>query len=313
MSWERTGARLRPIGPSSSQPQKPYTEMGSQPTGNTFAIVNQKGGVGKTTTAVNLSAALASLGRIILLVDLDPQGNSTSGVGISKTGLRMSVYDVLIGGDPLDHVIQRTATAGLDLVPSDVRLAGAEVELTATIARENRLKAALRTARNHYDVVIIDCPPSLGLLTINALTAADACLIPVQCEYYALEGLSSLVTTIDLVRRHLNTGLEVSGVLLTMADPRTKLSDQVATEVRNHFGSKVYETVVPRSVRLAEAPSYGQPIIAYAPGSRGAAAYLTLAGEFADRIGLPHGSNRGAAVQVPASASGVDPNGDGGD
>ncbi len=168
MSWERTGARLRPIGPSSSQPQKPYTEMGSQPTGNTFAIVNQKGGVGKTTTAVNLSAALASLGRIILLVDLDPQGNSTSGVGISKTGLRMSVYDVLIGGDPIDHVIQRTATAGLDLVPSDVRLAGAEVELTATIARENRLKAALRTVRNHYDVVLIDCPPSLGLLTVLA-------------------------------------------------------------------------------------------------------------------------------------------------
>src|SRR5207245_1751000 len=171
----------------------------------------------------------------------------------------------------IDHVIQRTPTHGLDLVPSDVRLAGAEVELVAAIARETKLRTALRAARNHYDAVIIDCPPSLGMLTINALTASDACLVPVQCEYYALEGLSSLMTTIDLVRRHINPHLKVAGVLLTMVDPRTKLSEQVAAEVRRHFGDKVFETVVPRSVRLAEAPSYGQPVLAYAPGSRGAA------------------------------------------
>ncbi|HKV46136.1 MAG TPA: AAA family ATPase [bacterium] len=276
-------------------------------------MVNQKGGVGKTTTAVNLSAALASIGYVILLVDLDPQGNSTSGVGISKADLRMSVYDVIISGDPADHVIRRTPTPGLDLLPSDVRLAGAEVELVAAIARETKLKAALRRARDHYDVVIIDCPPSLGLLTINALTAADACLIPVQCEYYALEGLSSLLTTINLILRHLNADLTVGGVLLTMVDPRIKLSDQVAAEVRRHFGDKVFRTVIPRSVRLAEAPSYGQPILAYAPGSRGADAYLSLGREFAGRVGLPMAPERPVVLQVEAAAVGSDHGGDDGD
>ena len=291
-------------------PHRRSAETESHPTGTTFAIVNQKGGVGKTTTAVNLSAALASLGYLVLLVDLDPQGNSTSGVGIAKAGLRMSVYDILISGDPVDHVIQRTPTPGLDIVPSDVRLAGAEVELVASIARETKLRTALRTARSHYDAVLVDCPPSLGLLTVNALTAADACLIPIQCEYYALEGLSSLVTTIELIRRHLNAELEVAGVLLTMVDPRTKLSDQVAAEVRRHFEDKVFDTVIPRSVRLAEAPSYGQPILAYAPGSRGADAYLSLAKELASRTGLLQAHGRPAEVQMASAAVGVDQGGD---
>jgi chromosome partitioning protein len=295
------------------RPLSHSTGTESQPTGKTFAIVNQKGGVGKTTTAVNLSAALASLGYVILLVDFDPQGNSTSGVGISKGDLAMSVYDVIISGDPADHVIRRTSTSGLDILPSDVRLAGAEVELVAAIAREAKLKTALRNVRGHYDAVIIDCPPSLGLLTINALTAADACLIPVQCEYYALEGLSSLLTTVNLILRHLNSELTVGGVLLTMVDSRIKLSDQVATEVRKHFGEQVFQTVIPRSVRLAEAPSYGQPILTYAPGSRGAVAYLNLAKEFAGRVGLPTAQMRSTVERVEAAVVASDQGGDDGD
>jgi chromosome partitioning protein len=258
----------------------------SQLTGKTFAIVNQKGGVGKTTTAINLSAALASLGHRILLIDLDPQGNATSGVGVRRTDLRMSVYDVLVAGDPMFHIIQPSGVARLDIAPSDARLAGAEVELVPAIARETKLRNALRAVRDMYDAVFIDCPPSLGLLTINAMTAADACLIPMQCEYYALEGLSALLTTIDLIRRHLNADLRIAGVLLTMVDSRTNLSDQVAAEVRRHFGDRVCRTVVPRSVRLAEAPSHGQTALAYAPTSKGAAAYLSAARELAERIGL---------------------------
>jgi len=295
------------------RPLSHFTGSESQPTGKTFAIVNQKGGVGKTTTAVNLSAALASLGYVILLVDFDPQGNSTSGVGISKGDLAMSVYDVIISGDPADHVIRRTSTSGLDILPSDVRLAGAEVELVAAIAREAKLKTALRKAKEHYDAVIIDCPPSLGLLTINALTAADACLIPMQCEYYALEGLSSLLTTVNLILRHLNSELKVGGVLLTMVDSRIKLSDQVATEVRQHFGDQVFQTVIPRSVRLAEAPSYGQPILTYAPGSRGAVAYLDLAREFAGRAGLPTAQMRSTVERIEAAVVTSDQGGDDGD
>jgi chromosome partitioning protein len=272
--------------------------MESHPTGNTFAIVNQKGGVGKTTTAVNLGAALASFGYRILLVDLDPQGNSTSGVGVSKASLRRSVYDVLIPGDHLEQVIQRTATPGLELAPSDVRLAGAEVELVALIARETKLRNALRAVRQGYDAVLIDCPPSLGLLTINALTAANGCLIPIQCEYYALEGLSALLTTVELVRRHLNPDLSITGVLLTMVDPRTRLSDQVAAEVRTHFADKVFATVIPRSVRLAEAPSHGQPVLAYAPGSRSAEAYISLAREVATRLDLRPGPLEAPPVAI---------------
>jgi chromosome partitioning protein len=270
-----------------------------------LAIVNQKGGVGKTTTAVNVSAALASLGHRVLLVDLDPQGNSTSGVGISRADLRMSMYDVLIGGDPMFHVIQRTAVERLDLAPSDVRLAGAEVELVPKIAREMKLKNAARAVLEMYDVLIVDCPPSLGLLTVNALTAANGCLIPMQCEYYALEGISSLLTTIELIRRHLNQELRITGVLLTMVDVRTRLSEQVADEVRRHFGGQVFEAVIPRSVRLAEAPSHGQPIFAYAPESRGAAAYLSVATEIAARIGLrrPEPVSHGGEVAAVHAAS----------
>jgi chromosome partitioning protein len=261
--------------------------MGAGATGSTtLAVVNQKGGVGKTTTAVNLSAALALLGYFILLVDLDPQGNSTSGLGISKSGLRLTVYESLVAGGSIDSSIQRTAVEGLDIAPSDVRLAGAEVELVSSIARETKLRAALRSAQDRYDAILIDCPPSLGLLTVNALTAADACLIPLQPEYYALEGLSSLLTTIELVRKHLNPALTIAGVLLTMVDSRTKLSDQVADEVRRHLGDKVFQTLIPRTVRLAEAPSYGEPIFTYAPDSRGAGAYHDLAGEAASRLGL---------------------------
>jgi chromosome partitioning protein len=255
--------------------------------GHTFAIVNQKGGVGKSTTAVNLAASLAFLGRRILLVDMDPQGNSTSGVGIAKAGLETSIYQVLVGGEPLKSAIRPTATERLDLVPANLRLAGAEVELVPQIARETKLRTALAPERGRYDVVLIDCPPSLGLLTINALAAASACLIPVQCEYYALEGLTQLMDTIGLIRRHLNPTLRVAGVVLTMTDPRTKLSEQVAGEVRRYFKELVCTTEVPRSVRLAEAPSYGQPVLAYAPASRGADAYLRLAGEMLGRMGFP--------------------------
>jgi chromosome partitioning protein len=255
-------------------------------TGRTFAIVNQKGGVGKSTTAVNLGASLAFLGRRILLVDTDPQGNSTSGVGISKAGLETSIYQVLAAEQPLQRAIRSTPIERLDLVPADLRLAGAEVELVPQIARETKLRTLLAPARERYEIILIDCPPSLGLLTVNALTAADACLIPVQCEYYALEGLTQLMDTISLIRRHLNPSLRVGGVVLTMTDPRTKLSEQVAGEVRRHFRDLVFTTEIPRSVRLAEAPSHGQPILSYAPTSRGTQAYMHLAEELLERMGV---------------------------
>jgi len=251
--------------------------------------VNQKGGVGKSTTAVNLGASLATLGHRILLVDMDPQGNCTSGAGVNKAAIEASTYDAVVMGVPLPGVVVTTPTERLDIAPADARLAAAEVELVPQIARESKLKTSLAAVRDRYDVILIDCPPSLGLLTVNALTAAEACLIPVQCEYYALEGLTQLVETIGLVRRHLNPGLRVAGVLLTMVDPRTKLSDQVSAEVRRHFADLVFKAEIPRSVRLAEAPSYGQPVSAYAPSSRGAAAYADLAVEVAERFGLrPH-------------------------
>lgn len=267
-------------------------------TAHAFAIVNQKGGVGKSTTAVNLGASLASLGHRILLVDLDPQGNCTSGAGVDKAALDSSTYDAVVMGAPLDGVIVATPTARLDVAPADARLAAAEVELVPQIGREFKLKSALVPVLGRYDVVLVDCPPSLGLLTVNALTAAEACLIPVQCEYYALEGLTQLLETIGLVRRHLNPSLRVAGVLLTMVDPRTKLSDQVGAEVRRHFADLVFNAEIPRSVRLAEAPSYGQPVGAYAPASRGAAAYAALAVEVAARFAL---EARGAPA-VPAGA-----------
>jgi chromosome partitioning protein len=255
--------------------------------GRVIAVANQKGGVGKTTTTVNLSAALALTGQRILIVDLDPQGHATSGMGIPRNGAGPSVYDALINNTPLQSVVVPTQVLGLDLAPGSIHLAGAEVELVSLPSREARLRNALEPVRDVYSAVFIDCPPSLGLLTLNAMVAADELIIPMQCEYYALEGMTHLIDTVALVRRQLNPGLRISGVLLTMFDPRTNLAEQVATEIRRHFSGEVYKTVIPRSVRLAEAPSFGQPAVTYDPASRGAEAYLALAKEVADRVGQP--------------------------
>jgi chromosome partitioning protein len=260
----------------------------------TVAITNQKGGVGKTTTAVNLSAGLARLGRHILLVDLDPQANATTGVGIDHRSVERSLYDCLIDEVDPSAVKVSTAYPGLDLLPSTIDLAGAELELVAAIARETKLRRVIEHVGG-YDAVIIDCPPSLGLLTVNGLTAAQKVLIPIQCEYYALEGLSQLLRNIELVRAGLNPTLDIGGIVLTMYDARTKLSEEVTREVREHFGGKVFSTIVPRSVRLSEAPSYGQPAISYDPYSRGSKAYIWLAEEFERRFfGAPL-----AAQQIP--------------
>ena len=247
------------------------------------ACTNQKGGVGKTTTVVNLAAFLALSGTTILVIDLDPQGNATSGLGVDRRTLPRSIYDALVGGEPLEALTVPTAIPGLTLAPSAPALAAAEVELVGIQGRERRLSAALASVAGRYDRVLIDCPPSLGLLTLNALTAADGVVIPIQTEYYALEGLSALVDTIRRVRDGLNPQLEIEGVVLTMYDGRTRLSAQVANEVRRHMNGTVYDTVVPRRVRLSEAPSHGVPIALYDPASRGAVAYRELAGEVATR------------------------------
>lgn len=249
----------------------------------TIVFTNQKGGVGKTTTAVNLSAALAHYGKEILLLDIDPQGNSTSGVGLDKKNIDNCMYDALINQVPLNEIIQDTMLDGLKVAPATIDLAGAEIELVPTISREVKLRNLLTEQYDQFDYVLIDCPPSLGLLTVNALTAADTTLIPIQCEYYALEGLGQLLNTIKLVQNHLNTALVIEGVLLTMYDPRTNLSAQVTEEVRAYFGEKVYDTVIPRNVRLSEAPSHGKPILLYDKNSKGSQVYLGLAKEVISR------------------------------
>lgn len=246
--------------------------------GKIIAVANQKGGVGKTTTAVNLSAALAQLKRRVLLIDCDPQGNATSGLGIDKTSLEQSVYDVLVDRANLGDIIIHTDYE-LDLVPAVMDLAGAEVELVEAEDKLYRLKNAITPIKGIYDYIIIDCPPSLGHMTLNALTAADSVLLPLQCEFYALEGLSQLMSTIEMVREQFNPELSIEGLVLTMYDGRTNLSQQVEAEVRSHFPDQVYETKIPRNVRLSEAPSYGQPIFAYAASSKGARAYKELARE----------------------------------
>jgi chromosome partitioning protein len=251
--------------------------------GQTIACANQKGGVGKTTTVVNLGSYLALAGDRVLVVDLDPQGNATSGLGLDRNVIERSVYDAVIDGARLGELTVTGPIAGLDVVPSAIALAGAEVELAPVEGRERRLARLLTEIAADYDYVLVDCPPALGLLTVNALTAADSVLIPLQCEYYALEGLTQLLATLDLVRDNLNPGLAIKGIVLTMYDGRTNLSADVASEVRRHLGDHVFDTVIPRSVRLSEAPSHGLPIPRYAPDSTGAVAYAALATEIRAR------------------------------
>lgn len=247
--------------------------------GRTIAIANQKGGVAKTTTAVNLSAGIALLGKKVLLIDIDPQGNSTSGLGVDRKQIDKCIYDVLVNGVSLEKVVIPTDIDNLSILPSTIQLAGAEVELVSVISREVRLKKAIHSVKDDYDYIFIDCPPSLGLLTLNSLTAADTILIPIQCEYYALEGLSQLMNTIKLVRKHLNEDLEIEGVVMTMFDARTNLSIQIVEEVKEFFKEKVFKSIIPRNVRLSEAPSFGKPGIIYDAKSKGSVMYQQLAKE----------------------------------
>lgn len=264
---------------SDPTPDSPLGDEEAARSPRVIAVANQKGGVGKTTTAVNLSACFAEEGQRTLVVDLDPQANATTGLGVNPRNLDYSMYDVLLNDLVMDDVIEATAVRGLHVAPSSLDLAGAEIELVTAFNRERKLRLALEPITDSYDIVLIDCPPSLGLLTVNGLTAAKEIMVPIQTEYYALEGLGQLIRNIDLVKRNLNSDLELSTIVLVMFDARTKLSAQVADEVREHFGDKVCKQVIPRNVRVSEAPSYGQPITIFDPSARGAKAYRTLAKE----------------------------------
>ncbi len=285
------GSNIRSIPevslPEVSGDQQPGEGVSPGPAATILAVANQKGGVGKTTTTVSLAAALAELGARVLIVDLDPQGNATTGLGLRAEEGEPSSYGVVVDDLALDDATRDTDVEHLRIVPSSLDLAGAEVELVPAFSRELRLRRALEVAVDDYDVVFIDCPPSLGLLTINAMVAADQVLVPIQCEYYALEGLGQLMRTVQLVGDNLNRDLELGGVVLTMYDARTNLSQQVVDEVRGYFGDRCYQTVIPRTVRLSEAPSFGQPITVFDPNSRGSRAYQRLAREVADRLELP--------------------------
>ncbi|HEX6208779.1 MAG TPA: ParA family protein [Actinomycetota bacterium] len=284
---ERPTEPASPIGPSAASPNPQVRVEGSleQPPaeagGRIIAVANQKGGVGKSTTAVNLGAALAESGARVLVVDMDPQGNASTGLGISPQDREITTYQVLAAGLPAARAIMATAVEGLSAITSTIDLAGAEIELVSQFSREMRLARALDGVVEGYDYVIVDCPPSLGLLTVNSLAAADELIVPIQCEYYALEGLGQLLRNVRLVQQNLNPRLRLTGIVLTMYDSRTKLAEQVVAEVRKYFGRRVYDTLIPRSVRLSEAPGYGQPITTYDPGSKGAEAYRALASEVA--------------------------------
>ena len=258
--------------------------------GKVISVANQKGGVGKTTTTVNLSTILAKKGKKVLLIDTDPQGNATSGLGLTKE-VENSVYDILVNEIEFKETIQDTSVKNLKVCPSNISLAGAEVELVSMMSREQRLKTKLDTIKNDFDYILIDCPPSLGLITLNAFTASDSVLIPVQCEYYALEGLGQLLNTVNLVKKHLNKSLEIEGALLTMYDMRTNLSNQVVKEVNNYFGENVYKTIIPRNVKLSEAPSYGMPITVYDPRSKGSRSYEKFVKEFLKKNEIAKGKH----------------------